>query len=303
MEDKVVSIIGGAGFLGRYVVQTLAIKGLTIHVYSRNPSKATFLKGYGKIGQINCHYFDITDPSTIDFIHPDTAHLINCVGILWESGKNQAFDEIHCKGGLALAKLCKQRNMDKFIHVSALGVDQNADSLYAKSKREGEDAILQAFTQSTIIRPSLIFGAEDNFFNLFSKLASLTPVLPLIKGGTTKFQPVFVGDVAEAIMNIVLTKEYNEKIYELGGVGVYSFKELLELMLKIKGIKRYMFPLPDVLAQAMAYVNKILPKPFITMDQLRLLEKDNILSGKYKGFGELGITAKSLESILPSYII
>lgn len=301
MKNPIVTIFGGSGFLGRYVVKTLCDAGYRIKVISLNPRSGEYLKPSGTIAQVNSIYGNICQIESVRHAIKGSDLVINLVGILNAHGK-EGFSNIHAKGAENIAKVCSEESVKRLIHISALGVDKPSGSLYARSKLNGERAVLNAYPHATILRPAVIFGHEDNFFNLFAKLSHFLPVIPLIGGGKTKFQPVYAQDVADAIYQCIKRPETTAKIYELGGPNIYSFKELLAYILTITNRKRCFLPLPFALASVIGLFCKYLPTPVITYDQVKLLKFDNVVNPTLSGFKDLGIDPQPLEGIVPFYL-
>ena len=299
--SKLVTIFGGSGFLGRHIVRALANDGWRIRIAVRNPNTAHFLKPMGRVGQIQIVKANIRDDAAVEAAlqHADAA--VNLVGILYESGR-QRFDAIHVQGAARIAQACAKHGVAHLLHVSALGANEQSSSRYAKSKAEGEAAVREAFPTATIFRPSVLFGPEDNFFNKFGWLARMAPVLPLIGGGKTRFQPVFAGDVARAAAHALGNLATAGMTYELGGPEVMTFKEVLELVLKETHRKRMLMPVPFWLMRFKAAFLGLLPNPLITTDQVRLLESDNVVSEGAHGLRELGVVPTAAEAIVPSYL-
>jgi NADH dehydrogenase len=298
MNNDLVTVFGGSGFLGRHTVRALARAGWRIRVATRHPNSAFFLRPLGSVGQIDLVKCDVTDPDQVARAMQGARAVVNLCGILFQSG--QTFEEVQGEGADHVAQAASATGVSAVVHVSAIGADSESDSEYAVTKAQGEKAVREAFPKAVILRPSIIFGPEDSFFNKFASLARFTPALPLIGGGHTRFQPVFVGDVAQAIVAGLARQD--GRTYELGGPAVYSFKELLQLILRETGRRRLLVPIPFGLAMIKAAFLQILPKPLLTMDQVRLLKKDNVVSVTAPGLRELGITPTSLEAVLPSYL-
>ncbi len=224
--------------------------------------------------------------------------MVNLTGILFQAG--QTFEDVQADGAANIAKACAAAGTATLVHVSAIGADAESDSVYAVTKAEGETAVREAFPKAAILRPSIIFGPEDGFFNKFGQMARFFPALPLIGGGRTRFQPVFVGDVAQAIL-VGLSRQ-DGRTYELGGPNVYSFKELLQLILRETGRRRALVPVPFGIAFLKAAFLQILPNPLLTVDQVKLLKKDNVVATTAAGLSDLGITPTSVEAVIPSYL-
>ena len=301
MEQRVITILGGTGFLGRYVVQQLAQDGYRLRIISRNPNNDLNLYTAGHVGQIALIAGDITKPESYVSSLAGSYAVVNLVGILFESGK-QKFSTIHSLGAEKLAIAAQAAGVKRFIQISALGVEHEHGSNYARSKILGERAVLSAFPTATILRPSVIFGAEDNFFNKFAKMTNISPALPLISGGKTLFQPVYVADVAAAIKTCLAKDETQGQIYELGGLRTYSFKQILEYILKLTAKKRFLIPIPFGLASFIGKIAELFPHPMITSDQVKLLKYNNVVNHSAKTFAHLGITPTSAETIVPEYL-
>ena len=310
-KSPIVTIFGGTGFLGRYIVSRLAKLGYIINVVTRFPNEANFLKTSGNVGQINLVKGSFRDLSGVSSLLNGTEIVINCVGILNE-GRNQKFKQIHTDAPEKIAILAKNSGVKKFIHISSIGADEKSDSKYSKSKGIGEIKILAAFTDAIILRPSIVFGSEDQFFNLFSQISCISPILPIV-GGDTKFQPVYVDDIAKLVEKIVKIEksnsEKNNSIYELGGPDIMSFHSLMLKMLTFIYRKRLIVNLPFWFAKFMCPMIFILHKLslnkiplLITADSIKQLKNDNIVSKKFLGFEDFGIKPKSMDLILPSYL-
>jgi NADH dehydrogenase len=301
-QNKTICIFGGSGFLGKNIIQELARAGYRIKIATRIPESAYELKTYGTVGQIVACQCNYNDSKSIDKIISGCDGVINLVGILFEKGKNN-FKRAHIDIPAVIAQSCKDHDVEKFIHVSALGINSSV-SKYAKSKLEGEKVIKDIFPNVTFLRPSVIFGAGDSFFNMFAKLSAFLPALPLIGGGKTKFQPVYVGDVAEAAIKILMRSddEYEARTYHLGGPDVVSFKEIYEILLKETNRERKLLNIPWPIARIQGTILGLLPKPPLTLDQVRSLKKDNIVKEGERGFDDLGISPTAMETILPLYL-
>lgn len=297
---KQACIFGGTGFIGRQIVRDLAREGYTIKVASRAPESAYFLRTCGNVGQIVPFACDYADEASLRAAVKGCDVVVNCVGILFEKGKN-SFTRIHTELPRAIAKVCAAEDVARLIHLSALGCDQ-AHSKYAKSKLNGEMAVFENFPQATILRPSVVFGVEDGFFNMFAKLSILLPFLPLIGGGKTKLQPVYVGDVADAALSSIRDEAAAGKIYELGGPEVVSFREIYARLFRETGRRKLLVSLPWGIASLQGKVMGILPKPPLTADQVETLKADNIVTGNYPAFADLGITPTGMDAVLPTYL-
>lgn len=301
MAARVVTVFGGSGFIGRYLVQRLAGRGWVVRVAVRRPQAALFLKPLGDVGQIVPIAASLLREDTVAAAVDGAACVVNLVGILYES-RRQTFAAIHAEGARRVAAAAKEAGAERLVQVSALGADARSSSAYARSKAAGEQAAMAAFPGVTIVRPGIVFGPEDEFFNRFASMARVLPALPLIGGGRTRFQPVFVGDVADAVMAILEKPETRGRTYELGGPRVYTFRELMVLLLREIGRRRLLLPLPFWVAKLQALILERLPIPPLTVDQVRLLEHDNIVQPGALGCADLGIEPKSAEVMIPAYL-
>jgi len=301
MEIREVTVFGAAGFVGRNVVRQLAENGIRVRAACRDPEAAAFLKTMGAVGQISLPQANLRFPASIEAAVDGVDAVINLTGILYQRGA-QSFEAVHVRGAAAIAEAAKKAGAKRLIQMSALGADANSSAKYARSKAAGEAAVEAAFPGATILRPSVIFGAEDNFFNLFASLARFTPALPLIGGGQTKFQPVYVGDVAAAIDHILADPNTVGQIFELGGPRQMSFEEVLRYITEQTGRKRFFFPWPFALTKIDAFFLQLMPKPLLTMDQVELLKSDNVIDGNAPGLDDLGIVPTPVESVVPGYL-
>jgi NADH dehydrogenase len=302
--DTLVTVYGGSGFLGRHVVRALAKRHYRIRVAVRRPELAGHLQPLGRVGQINVVQANLRNAASVEAAARDAHVLINLVGILYERGR-QRFDAVHAFGAEQVA-LAANAHGAGLVHVSAIGADENSRARYARSKAQAEKLVLAAQPQAVIMRPSIIFGPEDDFFNRFASLARMAPALPLIGGGATRFQPVFVGDVAAAIADAVDGKTRAGTTYELGGPEVRTFKELMQFVLATIERKRLLVPLPFFAAKLQACILQFAPTPPLTPDQVEMLRSDNVVSEAAKAQGRtlqgLGIEPDSIEAIVPSYL-
>lgn len=296
-----VTVFGGSGFVGRHTVRALARAGYRVRVAVRKPNLAMFVTVAGSVGQIEIRKTNVRDPEQVAAALRGADAAVNLVGVLYERG-HQSFEDIHVEAAEAIAKAAKDAGVKTLVHVSAIGANAEADSAYAASKGEGEARVRAAFPEATIVRPSLVFGPEDDFFNRFAWLARLSPLLPLIGGGHTKFQPVFVGDVAVAITKCVFDAATRGKTYELGGPEIMSFKALMEFILRITARRRLLVPVPFALATLKAFFLQFLPKPLLTPDQVTLLKTDNVVTDGALTLADLGIAPDSMEAVVPSYL-
>ena len=307
-QNNIISVIGGTGFLGRYVVSALAEAGYRVNILSRHPERAFDLKPAGDVGQITAQYADITKPETLKPALSGSYGVINLVGLLFEQG-SQNFASTHVKGAEDAAKFAYSAGAQRYIHLSALGIERSSEtSSYAKTKLEGERAVKEYFSDATILRPSVVFGPEDNFYNQFAKMAAfpLAPGLPLIRGGKTHFQPVYVVDVADAVLACLASDDTAGQTYELAGPDVLSFKEILQNILEYTHRKKPLIPvpLPSLAARVIhtACTLPFTPDPLLTADQVRLLAYDNVAGGTLPGLEALGIHATSPASVVPNYL-
>ena len=299
---SVVTIFGGSGFVGRHAVQALASAGYRIRVAIRYPNQAHYLPPMGTVGQIQLMKCNVRDADAVAHAVHGADAVVNLVGILYAGG-GQTFNALQRDGAKTMAQAAKAHGAATFVQISATGADAHSPSVYARTKAEGEQAVRTAFPEATILRPSLVFGPEDQFFNKFAAMARMSPFLPLVGGGSTKFQPVFVGDVAEAIVKCVGDAATRGKTYELGGPTIYSFKELMQIVLRETGRRRALIPLPFPLAMLQSYALQFMPGPLkLTPDQVRLLKKDAVVTPGALGFDDLGIVPDSVEAVVPSYL-
>ena len=296
------TLFGGAGFIGQHIVRRLARQDGTIRVPTRDLDRALTLKPLGQVGQIVPFLSNLRDEASLTRAMAGADTVINLVGILFERGRS-SFQSVHVELAARIARIAHEQGVKQLIHVSALGADKNSASTYARSKALGEEAVRAFFPEAVILRPSIVFGPEDGFFNLFASLARFAPALPLIGGGHTKFQPVFVGDVADAVMAVLQDPRSTGRTFDLGGPSIYSFKELLELMCNTINRHPYLMPVPWPLAYMQAAFLQLLPTPLLTPDQVTLLKNDNVLRDpSLNGLRQLGITPTALELILPTYL-
>jgi uncharacterized protein YbjT (DUF2867 family) len=300
MKNQLVTIFGGSGFLGRHTVRALARAGWRIKVATRHPNQGFFLRPLGTVGQIDFVKADVSDADQVAAAVAGASAVVNLTGILFEKG--QSFDDVQAQGAENVAKAAAAAGATALVHVSAIGAAAASESHYAASKGEGEEAVRAAFPSAVILRPSIIFGPEDGFFNKFADLARYFPALPLVGGGKTLFQPVFVGDVAAAIVKALDDTARQGRTYELGGPMVYSFKQLMQIVLKETGRSRLLVPLPFLLASWKALFLQLMPNPLLTPDQVRLLKHDNVVSKTAAGLSDLDIAPTSVEAVVPSYL-
>lgn len=303
-SDKLITLIGGSGFIGRHVVRSLAKRGYRVRVACRRPDLAGHVVLLGTPGQIVPVQANVRYPASVAAACDGAYAVVNLTGLLFNGGA-QTFDAVHVFGAEAVAKAAKAAQVTVLVHLSAIGADLDSASAYGKTKAEGEAKAKAAFAGVSIMRPSVVFGPEDGFFNRFAAMTRFSPALPLI-GGETKMQPVFVGDVAEAIATLIDRGVADGTTYELGGPEVKSFKELLNYVLEVTMRKRILLPLPFPVASLMGTIAGLLPNPALTSDQVELLRHDNVVSAAADTEGRtlkgLGITARSIEAVVPSYL-
>jgi NADH dehydrogenase len=304
-DDRLVTVFGGSGFIGRHLVRALAKSGWRIRVAVRRPDLAFHLQPLGRVGQIHAVQANLRFPDSVERAAEGADAIVNLVGILYKSGR-QTFEAVQAQGADAVARAAAANN-SQLVQFSAIGADAQSKSAYARSKAAGEASALAAVPDAVIVRPSIVFGPEDSFFNRFAAMATVSPVLPLIGGGKTRFQPVFVGDVAAAVDAILAGRARAGTSYELGGPEVRTFEELMQLMLHEIGRKRLLVSVPFALARLQALFLEMMPKPLLTRDQVRLLERDNVVSGEAESeqrtLRGLGIAPTAMESVLPSYLV
>lgn len=304
---RLVTIVGGSGFVGRYIARRMAMAGWRVRVAVRRPNEALFVKPYGTPGQVEPVACNIRDDASLRAAVRGADAVVNCVGILNRSGRN-TFAAIQAEGAGRVARIAAEERVARLVHLSAIGADAASDSRYARSKAEGEAAVLAAFPAAVILRPSIIFGAEDGFFNRFAAMTRMGPVLPVV-GAETRFQPVHVDDVAQAAVMGVLGQAA-PGIYELGGPEVDSFRGLMHRMLRVIERRRAVLNLPFFVARSMGFGFDLLQRVtlglvenrMLTLDQVRNLARDNIVSPGAKGFAELGITPVAMDAVLPEYL-
>ena len=304
--SKLVTIYGGSGFVGRYIARRLAKEGWRVRVAVRRPNEAMHVKPYGTPGQVEPVLCNIRDDASVRAVMQGSDAVVNCVGILAEAGKNR-FDAVQAEGPGRVARIAAETGITRMVHISAIGAGVGSNSAYARTKALGEQAVLKHMPDAVILRPSIIFGAEDQFFNRFARIAQLGPILPVV-GAETLFQPVYVDDVARAAALAVQGKAA-PGIYELGGPDVSTFRALMGQMLEVIQRRRMIINIPFPVARLMGFgfdmLNKItlgLVPAQITRDQVRNLARDNVVGEGAKGFADLGIEPVSLEAVLPDYL-
>jgi NADH dehydrogenase len=301
MRNKAITIFGGSGFLGRHLVRRLARLGATLRVPTRHPERANFLKPLGDVGQIVLEPWDPGAPGALERLIGGSTYVVNLIGILAARRRGE-FEAVQGRLPGLIGTATREAGAARLVHVSAIGADRNSSSAYARSKAEGEEAARAAFPESVVLRPSVIFGPEDEFFNRFARMAMISPALPLIGGGRTRFQPVYVGDVADAIVAALREDGAAGRTYELGGPKVYSFRELMELTLRFLNRRRALVSLPYGLAALQARFLQLLPEPPLTVDQVELLKRDNVVAPGALTLRDLGVEPTPLEVVVPAYL-
>ncbi|MES0828295.1 complex I NDUFA9 subunit family protein [Ruegeria sp. SCP11] len=305
--SKLVTIYGGSGFVGRYIARRMANEGWRVRVAVRRPNEAMFVKTYGVVGQVEPILCNIRDDASVAAVMHGADAVVNCVGVLNELGKN-AFDSVQAEGAERVARIAAEQGVERMVHISAIGADVESNSEYSCTKAQGEAGVLKHMSNAVILRPSVIFGTEDQFFNRFAGMTRMGPFLPLV-GAETKFQPVYVDDVAKAAVQGVLGRA-EAGVYELGGPEVKTFRALMQQMLGVIHRRRVIIGMPFWAARIMAGVLDIVkfvsfqlfPNHILTRDQLKNLRRDNVVSEGAKSFDDLGIEPATLESVLPDYL-
>ena len=300
-RDKLITVFGGSGFVGTQIVRVLAKRGYRVRVAVRRPDLAGHLQPLGSVGQIHAVQANLRYRDSVDRAVEGAWGVINCVGILFNTGK-QTFDDVQGEGTTAVAWAARGAGVERLVHISAIGADANSASAYGRSKAAGEAGIRDGFPNGVVLRPSVIFGPGDDFMNKFAALARLMPVLPVV-APDTRFQPVFVSDVAQAVVNAL---ESGAGLYELGGPEVASMRELMEKLLVVIERRRILVPVPYMVARMMAVFTQLMPKPLLTVDQLLMLGYDNVVSQAAQGAGQtlegLGVSPTAMDVILPTYL-
>jgi NADH dehydrogenase len=298
MHPRLVTVFGGSGFIGRHLVKRLAADGWIVRVAVRDPEGAAFLKPMGEAGQIVAVAADVADPATVTAAVQRADAVVNLVGILYEKGK-RTFQRIHVEGAANVARAAKEAGATRLVQISAIGASVDSDADYARTKAEGEQAAKSSFDGAVVMRPSVVFGPEDDFFNRFATLARFLPALPVFE---TSFQPVYVGDVAQAIVIALNDPQAAGRTYELGGPRVITFRELMQIVLKETGRRRLLLPVPLAVAAAEAFFLELLPVPPLTRDQVKMLAVPNVVTPGALGLRDLGIEPTSVEAIVPTYL-
>ncbi|MGB3553034.1 MAG: complex I NDUFA9 subunit family protein [Jannaschia sp.] len=305
--QKLVTIFGGSGFVGRYIARRMAKRGWRVRVAVRRPNEAHFVRMYGSVGQVEPVFANVRDDASVEAALMGADAVVNCVGILSETGRNR-FDAVQAEAPARIARIAAALGVARMVQISAIGADDRSNSAYARTKAAGEAGLLEHMPEAVILRPSIVFGPEDQFFNRFAGMARMAPVLPVV-GPKTRFQPVFVDDVAAAAA-MAVAGEAPPGVYELGGPDVDTFRELMQTMLRAVRRRAIVLPVPFFgarimagaldLAQAASF--GLFHNGTLTTDQVRNLARDNVVSGDHPGFAELGIVPTAMEAVLPDYL-
>lgn len=301
LNGKIVTVFGGTGFVGRYIVAQLAAAGALVKIVTRHTPSAYFLRTYGNPGQIVPVCSRYESDSDLARIVAGSFAVVNCLGILNERGKRSSFARLHTDIPAAIAKACATTHVSRLVHISALGVDR-ATSSYAITKILGESKVQQNFPDATILRPSVVFGAEDNFLNMFARLSRILPAFPLIGGGKTRFQPVYVVDIARAVVRALCDVHTTGQIYQLGGPEILTFRQIYERLFAYTGIRRALVPVPWWVARIQAFFMGLLPNPLLTNDQVTSLQTDNIVADGALGLADLGLVPTPMDAVVPAYL-
>ena len=296
-----ITVFGGSGFLGRQIVRRLAGDGAAVRVAVRHPERASFLTEVGTAGLITTMHADVWDEATVGPAVAGSDAVVNTVGHYVERGR-ATFEAIHGQGAMHVARASAMAGVRRLVHISGIGADPKSESQYVRARAIGERLVEEAFPGATILRPSVMFGPEDAFFNQLAALARVMPILPLFGTGDVELQPVDVGDVAEAVAKALAMEAARGKIHELGGPRTYTYKALLQLVLKELGRKRLLMPVPYFVWELLATLMAPLPNRPISRDQVVLMKRDNVVGPKASSFAELGLAPRSVEEILPSYL-
>lgn len=307
LRDEIITVFGGSGFVGRHVVRALARDGYRVRVASRRPHLAHDLRVMGVVGQVQLVQANLRVESSVARALEGASGVVNLVGVLAESGR-QTFSRLHAQGAGTLARAAAEAGIDRLVHISAIGADPDSPSRYAQSKADGEARVREAMPGATILRPSIVFGTDDSFFNRFADMARYSPVLPLFGGGKTRFQPVFAGDVGEAVLAALKSEAARGETYELGGPGIYTFKQLMQFILHEIDRPRFLLPLPWFAGHVIGLVSEmaaVLPfvEPPLTRDQLVQLKADNVVADGARGLADLGVRPETVEAMVPTYLV
>jgi len=302
--QNLVTVFGGSGFIGAQAVRQLAKAGWRIRVAVRQPNLAYAMRLNGDVGQIDVVQANIRNEASVRRALEGATASLNLVSTLYEQGR-QGFQALNVMGARNVAVAARAEGVLRVVQMSAIGADLDSPAKYGRTKAEGEVAVREIYPDAVIVRPSIVFGPDDHFFNRFAPMATLGPALPLIGGGKTRFQPVFVGDVARALTHAVTMQEAAGRTYELGGAAVLTFRELMELMLKEILRRRILLPVPFAAAGVLGAVGDLMAgllEPPITSDQVKMLRADNVVSGQYPGLEDIGVVPTTLEAVLPTYL-
>lgn len=307
LRDEIITVFGGSGFVGRHVVRALSKAGYRVRVATRRPHLAQDLRVTGVVGQVQLVQANVRVPSSVERAVEGASGVVNLVGVLNENGR-QTFSRLHAVGSKTISEAAAKAGIKAMVQMSAIGADAMSPSRYARSKAEGEAHVKAALPSATILRPSIIFGTGDGFFNRFASMAQFLPALPLFGGGKSRFQPVYAADVAKAVLAALTSDEARGQTYELGGPGVYTFEELMRFIVDTIDRPRFLVPLPFALATPMAFLFEtaaILPfvSPVVTRDQLIQLRRDNVVADGARTLADLGLTGETIEAIVPDYLI
>jgi len=294
-------MFGGSGFLGRRVVARLVDGGAHVRIAVRHPERARFLEELGDAGQVSCVAADVWDEASVAGAIGESASVINCVGHYLEKG-GASFDAVHGQGALHVARQARAAGVGRLVHISGIGADAASASPYVRARAAGEWLVAEAFPGATILRPSVIFGPEDKFFNMLAGVARVAPVLALFGSGATRLQPVFVDDVAEACARVLADPATAGRTYELGGPEVLTYRQVLSLVLRWTGRRRLLVPVPFALWEVLAALAALLPTPPLTRDQITLMRDDNVVADEALSFQDLGMRAKAVADVVPGYI-
>ena len=301
MARRDVVVFGGSGFIGRYLVRRLADDGWRVIVAVRDAERAHFLQPLGDVGQVAPVRTDIARREQVAAAVDGAEAVVNLVGVLYERGR-RTFRRIHVEGAGNIAEAAARAGCGRMVQVSSIGASPRSPSSYARSKAAGERAVLQAMPGAAVVRPSVVFGAEDGFFNLFGRMAALSPAIPLFGGGATRFQPVYVDDVAAAIVRCLADPGTGGRVFELGGPSIYSFRQLMEIVRRETRRNVMLVPIPFLAARVQALALQFLPRPPLTPDQVRLLRIDNVVDRGMPGFDDLGVVPTTVEAMVPRYL-
>ena len=300
-----VTVFGGTGFVGRQVVRALAKQGWRVRVAARNVGRGYRLRMLGDVGQIEVVQANVRNPASVARALDGAEACVNLVGVLYESGR-QGFQTLHAMGARTIAEAAAAQGVTRFVQMSAIGADHGSAAKYACTKAMGEAAVRAAIPSAVILRPSVVFGPEDDFFNRFATMTNVSPALPLPGGGATRFQPVYVGDVAAAVAKVLSDPDCAGRTYELGGPGVFTFRELMEFVLRELGKNRILAPLPwpvaGLVGKLAALTAIVGIPPVLTDDQVEMLRSDNVVADGAAGLADLGITPRSVEAVAPTYL-